>query len=180
MLKTTAGCILSLALAACGPAVATDESPAEPHCDPWAEVCEVSLLPDWDARSVLDLELGSVSIEPTDEPAQELRDGHVRASLGRYLALQSELDDPLVCLLRDRYASLTDVPTDPSVCDCEALGGCWDHTALFGLLGTDGAEFEDAGLLLRTSGGDLYRARVLVADSSFEQSRLTIEYEGVM
>jgi len=180
MLKTTAGCIFSFALAACGPAVSSDESPAEPQCDPWAEVCEVSLLPNWDARSILDLEVASVTIEPTGEPAQTLGDGHLRASIGRYLVLQSELDEPLVCLLRESYTNLDDVPTDASGCDCEPLASCWDHTALFGLIGTDGAEFKDAGLLLKTSGGDLYRGRVLVANSSSEQSILTIEYEGVM
>jgi len=180
MLRTNTGCILSLALAACGPAVAQDDSADETRCDPWAEVCEVSLLPNWDMRSVLALETGGVIVEPTDEPVQVQGDGHLRASVGRYLALQSGLDEPLLCLVPESFASLDDVPADASVCDCEALSGCWSRTVLFGLLGSGEADFNDTGLLLKTSAGDLYRARVLVADASFEQSMLTIEYEGVM
>lgn len=171
--------VLLLTLGACGPVVA-DEPAAEPLCDPWAEVCEVSLHPSWEARSVLDLETARMTDEPTDEPAETLGEGQIRAGVSRYLALQSELDEPLVCLIPERFTSLRDVPVDSSVCNCEALVGCWGNTALFGLVGTDGAEFQEFGLLLKTSGGDLYRARILTASSGTDQSALTFEYEGVM
>ena len=104
----------------------------------------------------------------------------MRASLGRYLALQSDLDNPVICLLRENFPELGDVPTDAGTCDCRALTGCWNPTVLFGLAGDPGVEFEGAGLLMKTEGGDLYRARVLVAGSSSDDGMLSIEYEGVM
>ncbi|MGH1342712.1 MAG: hypothetical protein ACRBN8_14220 [Nannocystales bacterium] len=179
MNRTTGLSFLLVALTACGPAVETEESVEEPGCDPWAEVCEVTLLPNWDEHAVLNLEHASVAVETPSHPPASLGEGRVRASIGRYLVLQSELDEPLVCLLSEPFEHLDDVPTDASICDCE-IGGCWDHTALFGLIGTGNADFANTGLLLRTSAGALYRGRVLVADSDHEQSILTIEYEGVM
>lgn len=171
--------ILLVTLAACGPVV--DDGPTqEPLCDPWAEVCEVSLHPSVEARSVLDLETARMTDEPSDEPAETLGDGQVRASIGRYLALQSNLDEPLICVLRDRFERLSDISGDASVCDCSEGARCWDSTALFGLNGSDDVEFEGMGLMLRTSGGELYRGRVLVADSRLEPATLTFEYEGVM
>ncbi|MBV1861865.1 MAG: hypothetical protein KUG77_25820 [Nannocystaceae bacterium] len=179
MLRTTSACIFTWALAACGPTVAAEESADDPGCDPWAEVCEVSLRPSWDVHSILDLELAQVIEEPREGTPEALGDGHVRASIGRYLALQSNLDDPGICVLPDAFAEVGDVPTDPSVCDCRALKGCWGSSTLFGLFGTPATE-SDAGILLRTSDGELYRGRVLVADSETTPTTLTIEYKGVM
>lgn len=182
MLRTTVGCTVALVLTACGPAVAENDARAEPQCDPWTTVCEVTMRPNWSTRAVLDLERAQVRVEPAEQPAGTLDNGSVRASVGRYLVLQSDLDERLVCLLPERFERLDDVPTDPSVCDCQTPARCWDHTALFGLAGSGAGdeEFSDAGLLLKTAGGDLYRARVLVADPASEHSTLTIEYEGVM
>lgn len=180
MLKRTAGSLLSLALLGCGPAVTAEESPGEPACDPWAEVCEVALLPSWAARSVLDLEVARINDAPSEQPAEPLGGGQVQATIGRYLALQSDLDQALVCLLPDRFERLDQVPSDASVCDCSEASACWGHTALFGLNGSDDVDFEGAGLMLKTSDGDLYRGRILVADSRLDPAMLIFEYEGVM
>lgn len=171
--------VVLLALGACGPLLA-DDTGAEPRCDPWEQVCEVSLHPSWETRTVLELRTARMTLEPTDAPLEALGEGRLRASISRYLALQSEVDEPLVCLIPAHFAQLRDVPVDRTACECDALVGCWSNTVLFGLVGTEGTEFEGFGMLLETSEGELYRARVLTAESGSGESTLTIEYEAVM
>lgn len=180
MIRATQSAILTLALTACGPSVVPDPTGEESSCDPWVDVCEISLQPSIDTQVILELDNARITVDPTSDMSGVQEDGFVWASVSRYLVLQSQIELRGICLLPDTFATLADVPTDASVCDCDSGAGCWASTAYFGLVGQGEDEYVDAGLLLRSASGELYRGRVLFADPQLDPSTLTIEYQGVM
>ncbi len=138
------------------------------------------MYPTFGMYVLLDVEQAQTMAQDDEAGPLPLEDQFVRASIGRYLVLQSDADVPSVCLLPDAFESLSEVPTDASSCDCTERAGCWSSIAYLGLINAEPGEYTGAGFFLKANGGDLYRGRVIEAVASSEVSTLSIEYQRVM
>ncbi len=164
-----------MGLSGCGPSVQDEATQAGSACDPWAEVCSLTMEPVSSAVGIDLAQARTMEEAPEDESGMD----DVRCWLGRYLVLQAPQPDSL-CLLPGTYGALADVEVAPEACECDALEGCWEPVVYFGLANTPPGAFVGRAVLAKTEEGDLYRIRVLHDDSSLETPTLSIEYEGVM
>ncbi len=168
--------LLSLtALFACGPSVDDEPPQDEPSCDPWEEVCTLSMSPALGESIGVDLAAAS-----TEDAGMPFYDGGMACGLSRYLVLGTFESADQLCVLPEQVDALEDIDvTRCGTCSTQ-LTGCWTSTVYFSLWGEPAGDFVGRALAAKTADGELYRIRVLHEDASTQPAHLTIEYEGVM